>query len=774
MKRCFGFLLVMMILFVSAASGELLTSPAGGGSMNGSLFSEAVANPDMISATLVSSGRIIWHFSGDDLVCSDTPDPKDVARLPFTSLYAEEPGSAALQGVGLDPGQATVVWLKLLPRDESGITFFLVLADQNDDAHVLMYDLDLSDGQIVISGVRDTTGTLGQFFAPDRRGCETNMTRLSGGRLLIGAMDPDFQYHLYILHSPEDSPAEILTDSLVTFLAAVPYGDEVLLVRSVPEDASSLELSTMDPETGELGNPEIISTSTDIYSTLNCAWSEEEHLLCYAVGATAYRITPGSGASPVAMQIFDVSPAICRLGLIVGDRYYVCAEDGSMVSCDLRAEITATRIRIADATGNEELSDLASGFSKQQKNYLASVSSFDDENTILELLMNQSPDYDIYVICTDSGLYSSLNNKGYFTDLGGIGTIRDAVADMTETVRSLASENGRLAGLPILTQNVTLSLNVKAMQELTGLSREEIPADWPGMLRLLNQLAEDGILAENPQYMVFEEGITSSELKEGFFALIMSDGLLWMNQSGATPDALASVLLPSLKEFETIPWDKLGVSDEAAQNMDWLTGNDQIPLLQLVPAEVVVMDLDDGVEYWPLSLTSDCPRLIPETVSVMLISPWSLQSKAALAFLEYAWNNLGILARMSLCQSLNEPIVNTEFDGDILYLEQLVASYQESIEAAKTEADAEMLRREAAEVQEYLEEYRANANMLASEKSIAAYRTLSRQFAPAVSEFWSADEEDNAVLQFLDGLMPAEQFVAQYVSVLKMALLEGD
>ena len=78
------------------------------------------------------------------------------------------------------------------------------------------------------------------------------------------------------------------------------------------------------------------------------------------------------------------------------------------------------------------------------------------------------------------------------------------------------------------------------------------------------------------------------------------------------------------------------------------------------------------------------------------------------------------------------------------------------------------------ETEKYLNGYRENAGWIVSESSIAEYRALSSQFAPAVPEFWSADEEDAAVLQFLDGMMPAEQFVAQFVSSLKMALLEGE
>ena len=268
--------------------------------------------------------------------------------------------------------------------------------------------------------------------------------------------------------------------------------------------------------------------------------------------------------------------------------------------------------------------------------------------------------------------------------------------------------------------------------------------------------------------------MTVSLLKESLFALIMSDCLLWQNQCNAAPDEIPAVLLPALQELEAIAWDQFGLTDEMSMDIDWMLSNEKIPLLQDVQGEIAVMDLDDGVEYWPLSLNSECPRLIPEAVSVMVINPWSTQTQGAQTLAEYIWENLDTLSKMSLSLSLNEPVLNTAYDEDIDFLEQLLASFRERIDTAKTEKEAEALRNEMAETEKYLNDYRENAGWIASESSIAEYRALSSQFAPAVPEFWSADEEDAAVLQFLDGMMPAEQFVAQFVSSLKMALLEGE
>ena len=173
-------------------------------------------------------------------------------------------------------------------------------------------------------------------------------------------------------------------------------------------------------------------------------------------------------------------------------------------------------------------------------------------------------------------------------------------------------------------------------------------------------------------------------------------------------------------------------------------------------------------------MNSSCDRLIPQAVSVMIVNPWSAQAEGALAFMEYAWDNLDILAKMSLCQSMNDPVENTAYDEDIAYLEQLASVYRNSIANMETDEEAASLQLELDELEDFINEYRTNAVWLASEESIAEYRALSSQMALAVPEFWSADEEDAAVLQFLDGMITADQFVSQYVNTLKMSILESE
>ena len=726
------------------------------------------ADDSLFSTNIVVSGDYIWRIAESEIICANGDTKQDVAFFAADSLFDPENNRHLTEEL-FGPDYACLV-----ARNENGVWLCATATDEEDHLRVMLFDLAFSDNRIVISAMTEVTAVLSAFFDESKNWLEIDMIGCGTEQILIAALDQEYIFNLSCWHPLDGILTTLESVSLLFYSAAIPYESNILLIGPSPDASNSLDLNLLDLSTGEQTSLDPVMIDSDPTSADNFVWYPAENLLCFTIGKTMYRVSPEDGKLPVPFAVTDKTPVLNRLGAAVGNWYAGYAADGSLFYGNLQTALSTSRIRITDASGNGNLPDLVSAFNGVQPNYNATVSVCDDENKISEYMLNQSADYDIYVISTDTGLYDSLKSKGYYTDLAGNGTLRTAFADLPETIRALLSDDNRITAVPIGTDSNCLALNVSALQNLTGLSREDIPTDWPGFLNLLGELAENNTLADNPQYTVFESGYTADGLKEEIFARIMSDCLLWQKRSNSSADSISPVLLPVLQKFDTIAWDQFGLPEDEPEDLDWFMPNEQIPLLSVVQPEIAVMDMDRGVEYWPLSMNSTCDRLIPQAVSVMIVNPWSTQAEGALAFMEYAWDNLDILAKMSLCQSLNDPVENTAYDEDIAYLEQMSSVYRNSIANAETDEEAASLQLELDELEEFLNEYRANAVWLASEESIAEYRALSSQMALAVPEFWSADEEDAAVLQFLDGMITADQFVSQYVNTLKMSILESE
>ena len=767
MKKTLLFALSFILLFASCAGAKnpvsadfLQEEPAVP-----ELFSEPVsvesADPEedlFISFSIAASGNLVWRIAGTEIVCADASVRQDTASLSIDELLESEAGS-------LFPDRMYGLrYLSLAARDENCVWLCAALTDEDAVSRILLFSLILSENRITVSSVTDA-GFLSPFLSADSDWLEIDITGCGNETLLIAALDQEHTFHLFCCRPAEETLTDLGTESLMLCQAAVPYGSDILLAGFSLNEDNALDLTLLPLSGDERTLLTTVEIDSEPFNTANFAWSQNENRLYYTLRNSAYRVSPGTGEPPVPFAVTNQAPVLNRLGVIAGGAYILYAEDGSLIYNDLHAELTASRIRIADATGNETLPDLAAGYNGIQNDYYVTVSAYDGET----LVPDPSDDTDIYVVSTDSDAWNILKSRDSFTNLAASETLRSAVADMPESIRALVCDGERLAGLPISAENNCLVLNVPVIQALTGLPREEIPTDWPGFLRLLNQLSGSGILAENPQYTVFDSVYSAGELKEILFAWIMNDCLLRSESGSASIDSLPETLLPALQEFSSVAWDNLGLPEEESPDPDMEQDDEQIPLLTVVQPEIAVMAMEDGMEYWPLSADGTGERLISQTICVLVVNPGSSRAAGTLAFTEYAWNNLDILAKMGLCQSMNEPVENPSYEEDIAYLEQLASSYRTGIAGTDTKEEAALLQQELDDLESFIGQYRENAVWLASEASIAEYRALSAQMVPAptVPEFLN---ETDAVQQFLASIISADQFAA----TLKLYLAGND
>ena len=156
----------------------------------------------------------------------------------------------------------------------------------------------------------------------------------------------------------------------------------------------------------------------------------------------------------------------------------------------------------------------------------------------------------------------------------------------------------------------------------------------------------------------------------------------------------------------------------------------------------------------------------------MFVNPYSEHPDLALSYVEYVWENMDVLRKMIFCRSLNEPVVNSAYEEDLAYLEAMIPEYEAALEGASGPEEKAVLTQELQNLQDELADYRENGRWYASEESIAAYREKEEQLRPAAPDFWSADEEDQAVLQYLDGMISADLFARQLQAALRMHQME--
>ena len=734
-------------------------------------------------ADLAPAGTKVWRYTYGEILCEDLQTGQTVASLPAAEL--------------LQNGES-IETRYIASWTEDSVLLVLVTSG-GAGKHIELAELGLKDGDICVLDRHSADEKLGFLF--EERGDWREIDMVSNGkRLFIAALDSEFVFHLYLYTPASDELAALGERSLEVTIAAVPYGADMLVAGSNLEDESILELTCISLKDGSTQLLEAVPVDSAV-EVFNFAFREDENLLLYTCNNTVYAHTVRSGEAPRAIGALPAVPAFFRLGATVGGRYVCHGETGQLLSCDIHGELTVQGLRILSAGGDETLAAAVRDFGVQNPQYTASVVMSDSEESLLERIQNGSENYDAFVLDLDSDAYRMLCDAGRAAPLSGSGLV-DAVADsMPQRMRAALEGDGGLNAFPIRVDNYCQLLNVPAAVELSGISREKLPTDWAGFLKLLGQLAKKGALTNNGEYAVFNAEVSAGEFRDIIFSWLMQDCFLWVSADGSRVGKVEKTLLPILKEFNRVDWTGLGlpdywegeglpyggfdsemvdktggtdlsvmnVYDPAAGAADGgaarktgtpgaQTGYLRTALLTEAYLEIAVIAGEDGDEYWPLSLEPGGERLVAQNMLVFCVSADTPNREAVRAFVEYLWAKMDMTMRMTLCRNINDPVVNTHFEEDLAYYEKMIADLEKKALLEKNPPEKEMLNLQLRQMRAFVDRYRKNAYWSASAESIAAYRSLQDQLIPSPTMLWTDPSIDDAMYDFLDGALTPKQF----------------
>ena len=685
----------------------------------------------------------LWRIDGQEVCCADAATGETRVALPLSSLYSPEETPVR---VGLVSWTGDRVLLALALRDAAG------------DAAVRLTALGLEDGAIVTLQEDDAGEALG-FLADDWY--EVSMVGC-GQRLFIAAMDSGYQFHFF-LYTPDGGALLSLGErSLAAYTAALPYGDDLLIVGPGESDDGVLELTRLSLTDGSAE----LSESIELDSALrvaNLAWDPARERLCYTVNSTVYALTPGSGLPPEVVGTLATPPAELRQGAIVGDCYAALGEQGELLRCDIGNPVTlSAQLRVAAVADSTVVMEAARDFGVAHPGCSVTTADAVDPEAFLAAMEAHSPVYDAFVLPLNGELYRSLKATGSMADLSAAPALSPAVADMNPRMADALTDAGRLVAMPLEVGSSCQQLNLPALKALTGLSEAELPTDWASFLALLGRLADDGALAGG-DYCLYAPGMPGEGLRDTLFTWMFQDCLLWVQADGEALDALSGALEPVLRAFDDIDWSRLGAPDALpapGQALPVQPDDDaQVALLGDGLLTIEVAPQAAGMELWPLSIRPDGPRLIGQAATVICVNPWSANPEAALAFVAHAWERTAAETRMALCQSLNDPTVNDAYDEDLAYMAEDAAMLRQAVADERSADERAYLQASLDELEAYMADYRENARWLTSEESIARYRRFAGALVPVAPDIDFESPFGALMVSYLDGNLTPAQFI---------------
>ena len=758
MKKAFCLLLAVFLSLAFSCLAEEDSAFSGfvmsGGGEKDALDIEAgsitTAENSRSYEDLAVTGPYVWCVMDGFVRCYDVRTKQKAAELALSSLYPEKEDYLALSSCG-------------------DVLTLCAVTNAGPDCRVSLYELALKDGSIVSLQVMDATEKLAFLFDQKTTWMEVDLTACAGG-LLITALNMEKVYQLYLYDPVPQMISELGTLPFNSFTGVFPFKDGLLFSGTSADNLDQEELTFMSLPGGERQSLGTFQPGA-VYRLSCMALNETEQTLYYFADSVGYRFRIGTNTDPEPFCAAPGSTAWLRYGRVSEGWYVFLDEEGNLLYQDIAAAMETSKLHILDLTG-ADLSSLVQVFASENPEYLAVINEGDNPNDVLTAMLNQSSDYDAYIINLGSGLYQALYNKGYLGNLGESETLKAASDAFPDRILSRIRMDGKLTAFPIGVQNSVLLLDVTGISALTGLSREEIPTDWNSFLKLLGQIGEDGLL-DGSGRCLFESGLSADSFRIDLLSMILQDAMLWLNEDEARLSTLPPVLTPILQTLEETDWLKLGLLEDDDDEDDPL--DSEIPsLLDWASPEIAVMSLRDGTEYWPLSLAPGEDRLVPQDVYVIVLNPWSEHSSGIARFTETLYREMDVITRMELDPSLNDPVKRDHYEEEIETIQALIPVYEQTITNAPSEEEAEELQAELDEMLLYLDQYEKNGVWLVNDESIAQYRSLENLFAIHGDEFWADESQSTTFLQYVDRLIGPDQFVRQLVSTLQMARLEAE
>lgn len=750
MKRAFCLLLALFLLFTSAALGESEDAYSENAASSGDEKGDGIRLRPFEG--LAVTGPYLWRVKDRVVQCINGRSREITAELPVSSLYPEVEDVLALTAF-------------------DGSILLCSVINTGADCRVSLYRLALQDGAVAVEGPADATEKLSFLYDQRINWLEVELTGCAGG-LLISALDQDQVYRLYLYDPAGGEIRELGSQPLLHYTGVFAWDDDLLLVGPADENPENEVLTRLRLSSGERETVGTILTGT--LSQLDCvALDEAGQTLYYLADGIGFRAPVGGDVTPEAFCAVREETAPLRYGALTEGQYIFMDEEGSLLYQDTTEVLKADTLRILSLADSDQVQSALQAFNLSHPEYLAVMTGGDNPDDVLNAVLNQSADYDAFIVNLGSDLYQALSAKGYLADMGGSSLLSGAVEAFSERIRTRIAAGGKLTAFPVGIQNSVLLLDVAAITDMTGLSREELPGDWIGFLKLLDRLGECG-LAEDTGRRLFESGISVGTFRVTLIAAILQDALLWLNQDENRLPALQAVLTPILQTLEQTDWSQLGLAEEDEDESAWASDDEKTQLLEWVSPEIAVMNIREGCEYWPLSLSENEAPLVPQNVAVFVINPWTKHPEGAIRLAETLCEEMDIITRMELDTSLNEPVENRAYNEDIEYLRTLAPMYEQAIAGTASEEEAAELQSELDDMLEFLENYEKLAAWLVSADSIALYRSLEDLFAIHGDEFWNNESENAIFLQYVDGMLDPDQFVWQLVNTLRMSRMETE
>ena len=739
---------------------------------------------DYISSMFVWDGRLL--MSSWDKLYVYTPGEKGVTevagfdqlQINFDNAIVPQPDGSSLLTLGgveieVEEGDTVSLNSQIIVAGDRLYRTAFIYGDAGVVDSLLVELCIAEDGTPSFGGVIDLGDALTVDYGDGYTGERDLQQSCSMNGILYGLSYGDNGRELLALDL-EDAGVEVIeldTDNEVNGLTPFSEGKLLLVTTCYGE---SVEAELMLYDLAEESLTSLGALPCDGWSApAGIAYDEARGMIYYELGGSVWRMAVSEDGLGEPQEFGDMPLDVYTdsSAVVLGDLYILASYDG-VVGRDVTAEkMPDEKLRIVNRAYINEIKTAYYDFTDAHPEYMVSISDSTSTDTLLQDMMNRSPDVDIYTLSLTDSAFTALMNRGFLSELSSSDTLSAEVGAMYDSIQNAVMKDGELYAVPMYLYANCLTINKKLLTEKLGYTEEQLPKTWAEVFGLLSDLAAMHKLEEYPEVSLLGPGYIESDVKSNFFAMMMNSYYVWLDADEANLTRAGGVLEGLCEAFEAIDWSAFGLPTEYEENGEWEYVEENI----LFSNDNVQPGYYRSESFEPLllSIADGEPPMISTEISVAFVNPFSTHREAAIEYLELTFSKIDKTTRIALMPGENEPILSPWYEENLKYYDETIADYEAQLADEKLdEENRDMLEQSLADMKQWREEYEKKGQWQVSAEDIERYREYAQYLVPMRSAIWN-DGGYSQISQYMDGAITAKQLCSEMEKTLQMQRLEG-
>lgn len=506
-------------------------------------------------------------------------------------------------------------------------------------------------------------------------------TALGIGRTLYMVVSIDYsENRLYSYDKETKEYKEIAAEKVGQRL--IPIDDGKILVEFDDEEQKTAWFEIYDPQTGAFTKNGGVFKYPEAESNLNSVgYDRTDNTLYYQ---DAEKLVAAPGLDPDAAKTVTVLSEPAQMswvsgGVLSGKRYvYFIAHGAKIIDIDSSAGRTET-FRVLDTTYNYAAVQAAEELKRQHSNVATVIDTSGKTDTeIIDALLKQDSEADIYILNVDSQAYNAMYERGYLPEITNPEVV-SAVANMYPAFQEVLMKDGKTVAIPVELFGETIGMNEETMKAL-GIGHEELPHDWQELLKKLPEWSEK--LKDQDKMILFEVGTTVSMARQTLLDRLIDTCMYDMHKNGVkkfdTPE-----MRSALQTVLDMDFKAMGVPDDM-QDEDDRDRQIDPDAVSLIAEHSVTSCGGYNTKSMPLAMTviPGGKPYMPVNLNVAVINPYSRHPELAQEYLAMLLSRVGEITAYSVSPEKNEPVLDRLMEQSLADTREQISALEKNLEKA--------------------------------------------------------------------------------------------